>query len=343
MAVIGATGYTGVELVRLLCRHPDVELTVLTSQSYVGQPFWHVYPSLFRYVELECADAAPELVAAEAEVAFVALPHGHAMGVAAALLEKGCRVVDLGADFRFREKQTYEQWYRIPHTAAELLSTAVYGLPEWYRERIRGASLVANPGCYPTGALLALLPLVSTGWIDLRGIVVDAKSGVSGAGRTLSLNTHYGECNENLKPYSVPGHRHVPEMEQELSLAAQAEVRIAFTPHLVPMTRGILCTVYATPLRTVTAADVLDLYRETYRNEPFVRVLPDGMLPQTKAVAGSNYCDLAAVVDARTGRLILFSAIDNLVKGAAGQAVQNMNIMCGLPETRGLEQPPLYP
>lgn len=331
------------ELVRLLCRHPDVELTVLTSQSYVGQPFWRVYPSLFRYVELECADSTPELVAAEADVAFVALPHGHAMGVAAALLDKGCRVVDLGADFRFREKQTYEQWYRIPHTAPELLPAAVYGLPEWYRERIRTASLVANPGCYPTGALLALLPLVRAGWIDLRGIVVDAKSGVSGAGRVTTLTTHYGECNENLRPYSVPGHRHVPEMEQELSLIAQAEVRIAFTPHLVPMTRGILCTVYATPLRTVSATDILNLYRETYRDEPFVRVLPDGMLPQTKAVAGSNYCDLAAAVDARTGRVILFSAIDNLVKGAAGQAVQNMNIMCRLPETRGLEQPALYP
>ncbi len=331
------------ELVRLLCRHPDVELTVLTSQSYVGQPFWRVYPSLFRYVELECADSAPELVAAEADVAFVALPHGHAMGVAAALLDKGCRVVDLGADFRFREKQTYEQWYRIPHTAPELLPAAVYGLPEWYRERVRTASLVANPGCYPTGALLALLPLVRAGWIDLRGIVVDAKSGVSGAGRATTLTTHYGECNENLRPYSVPGHRHVPEMEQELSLIAQAEVRIAFTPHLVPMTRGILCTVYATPLRTVSATDILNLYRETYRDEPFVRVLPEGMLPQTKAVAGSNYCDLAAAVDARTGRVILFSAIDNLVKGAAGQAVQNMNIMCRLPETRGLEQPALYP
>ncbi|MBC7105774.1 MAG: N-acetyl-gamma-glutamyl-phosphate reductase, partial [Firmicutes bacterium] len=330
VAVIGATGYTGVELVRLLCRHPDVELTVLTSQSYVGQPFWKVYPSLLRHVELECADAAPELVAAEAEVAFVALPHGHAMGVVAGLLERGCRVVDLGADFRFRSKQAYEHWYRVPHTAPELLPAAVYGLPEWYRERIRTASLVANPGCYPTGALLALLPLVKAGLVDPDGIVVDAKSGVSGAGRAATLTTHYGECNENLKPYGVPGHRHVPEMEQELSLAAGREVRLAFTPHLVPMTRGILCTVYVRPVRRLGAAEVLELYREAYRNEPFVRVLPEGMLPQTKAVAGSNYCDLAAAADPRTGRVILFSAIDNLVKGAAGQAVQNMNIMCRL-------------
>lgn len=330
-------------MVRILCRHPDVKLTVLTSQSYTGRPFWQVYPSLYHYVELDCVDAPPEQVATESDVAFVALPHGHAMAVAGVLLEKGCRVVDLGADFRFRTSRTYEQWYKISHTAPELLRRAVYGLPEWYRDKIRTAELVANPGCYPTGALLALLPLVRAGWIDLHGIVVDAKSGVSGAGRVPTLTTHYGECNENIRAYGVPGHRHVPEIEQEVSLMAGTETRISFTPHLVPMTRGILCTIYAAPVRSVTAAEILDLYRETYRNEPFVRVLPEGLLPQTKAVAGSNYCDLAAVVDNRTRRVILFSAIDNLVKGAAGQAVQNMNIMCGLPESRGLEQPALYP
>ncbi|MBE3587066.1 MAG: N-acetyl-gamma-glutamyl-phosphate reductase [Thermoanaerobacteraceae bacterium] len=342
-SVIGATGYAGGELVRLLSSHPAVQLVGLTTQSYAGQAFWEVYPHLYGYVDIICREQDLPALLAESDVVFTALPHGHAMAVAREVLQAGRALVDLGADFRLHEVQVYQDWYRVEHTAPELLPRAVYGLPEIHREKIRSARLVANPGCYPTSAILALAPLLKRGLVDTDTIVIDSKSGVSGAGRGLSLTTHYCEVNESIKAYGVASHRHTPEMEQELSGLAGKRVVISFTPHLTPMNRGILSTIYARLLISLGQEEILSLYREFYREAKFVRVLPAGMLPATKMVVGSNHCDIGLVVDSRTGRVVVVSAIDNLIKGAAGQAVQNMNIMFGLPEDTGLAGPGIYP
>jgi len=341
--IIGATGYAGAELVRILSAHPQVELVALCTQSYGGKAFCEVYPYLYKHVFSYCRELDLPALAEEADVVFTALPHGHAAPLAREVLGRGKKFIDLGADFRFRRREVYEQWYKVEHTAPELLEQAVYGLPEIHREKIRGASLVANPGCYPTSVILALAPLLRHGLVDAGTVVADSKSGVSGAGRGLSLGTHFSEVNENFRAYNVGVHRHTPEIEQELSELAGEEVVISFTPHLTPMNRGILSTVYASLKREMTLEQVRSVYEEYYRNEFFVRLLPPGILPQTKAVAGSNHCDIVPVVDPRTGRVVVLSAIDNLVKGAAGQAVQNMNLMFGLPETTGLDRPGLYP
>lgn len=343
VGIVGASGYTGAELVRILLRHPEAELAVLTSRSYAGQQLAAVFPHLSGCTDrvLEVFDAAK--MAAACDVVFTALPHGHAVPVARAVLERGKKLIDLGADFRFRDAAVYEAWYKVKHEAPELAREAVYGLPELYRDRVRGAALVANPGCYPTASLLATVPLLKAGVIDPATIIIDAKSGLSGAGRKLDLRSHYAEVNENVTAYNVGVHRHTPEIEQELTAAAGTEVRVSFTPHLVPQTRGILTTVYATLRKELTTGALLDIYREFYRDEPFIRVLPEGVLPRTKSVTGSNIVHLGAVADPRTGRAVLLAAIDNLVKGASGQAVQNMNLLFGLPETTGLDFVGLYP
>ncbi|MDI6907135.1 MAG: N-acetyl-gamma-glutamyl-phosphate reductase [Thermoanaerobacterales bacterium] len=341
--VIGATGYAGAELVRLLARHPAVRLAALTSRSYAERPLSAVYPHLYGHVDEVLREFDPDELVSECDVVFTALPHGHAMEVGRKVLDRGKKLVDIGADFRLADVAVYEEWYRVTHTAPEILPRVVYGLPELNREHIAGAPVVANPGCYPTASILALAPALKAGLADPASIIIDAKSGVSGAGRGLSLRTHFAECNENFQAYGVPGHRHTPEIEQELSRLAGRPVRVSFTPHLAPMNRGILATVYFSLSRPVTADELHAVYREFYSEEPFVRVLPPGTLPQTKAVAGSNHCDLNVVADARTGRAVVLSAIDNLVKGAAGQAVQNMNIMFGRPEGEGLAGPGLYP
>ncbi|MBC7326127.1 MAG: N-acetyl-gamma-glutamyl-phosphate reductase, partial [Moorella sp. (in: Bacteria)] len=277
------------------------------------------------------------------DVIFVSLPHGHAMALAPEIVGRGKIFIDLGADFRFRNPDIYEKWYRVTHTARALAAEATYGLPEIYREEIRTARLVANPGCYPTSVILGLAPLLKKGLVAPDSIIIDSKSGVSGAGRGLSLNTHYCEVNENIKAYGVASHRHTPEIEQELSLLAGQEVVVSFTPHLTPMTRGILSTIYARLTRPVGQEEVINVYKDFYFREPFVRVLPAGTLPATKMVVGSNHCDLGLVVDNRTGRIIVVAAIDNLIKGASGQAVQNMNIILGFPEDTGIAGPGLYP
>ncbi|MDK2887769.1 MAG: N-acetyl-gamma-glutamyl-phosphate reductase [Thermoanaerobacter sp.] len=342
-SVIGATGYAGAELVRLLNAHPQVELVGLTTQSYAGKAFWEVYPHLYGYVDLVCEEQDLPALVERSDVIFTALPHGHAMAVAREVVGRGKALVDLGADFRLHDPAVYQEWYKVEHTAAELLPQAVYGLPEIHREKIRSARLVANPGCYPTSVILALAPLLKEGLIDTGSIIIDSKSGVSGAGRGLSLNTHYCEVNESIKAYGVAAHRHTPEIEQELSALAGKKVLVSFTPHLTPMIRGILSTIYARLAGQKSTEEILALYREFYRQEKFVRVLPAGMLPATKMVAGSNHCDIGLVVDRRTGRVVIISAIDNLIKGAAGQAVQNMNIMFGLAEDTGLYGPGVYP
>ncbi len=343
VSVIGATGYTGAELVRILSLHPHVELVALTTRSYVDMPLWEVYPHLYKYSRLVCEKMnLPELLDSS-DVVFVALPHGHAMPVALEAVKRGKKLIDLGADFRLKDYRVYEKWYKMEHSAREMLADAVYGLPEVNREKIKSAMLVANPGCYPTSAVLALAPLLEHGLIDTDSIIIDSKSGVSGSGRSLSLGSHFCEVNENFKAYNVAIHRHTPEIEQELGRIAGKNITVSFTPHLLPVTRGILSTVYAKLSNVLEQDEVRELYLNYYKNEFFVRVLPEGMLPQTKWVAGTNHCDLNMTVDPRTGRVIIISAIDNVVKGASGQAVQNMNIICGLPEDTALAGPALYP
>ncbi len=339
-AVVGATGYAGAELVRLLHQHPRVELLAVTARE-PGRPLTDSYPHLLPAGDLLLEEAE---AAGRADVVFLALPHGLAGKLAPSFLERGCRVVDLGADFRLSEPAVYARWYGTEHPAPEALRGAVYGLPELFRAEIRGAGLVANPGCYPTAAALALAPFLAAGTVAPRGVVVDAKSGVSGAGRSVSLGVHFGEVNENLRPYSLAGrHRHTPEIEQTLGRVAGTEVRVSFNPHLVPMTRGILCTAYAPLEGSLGGGDAQAIQRDFYRGEPWVHVLQEGRWPETKMCLGSNNCFVAASVDERAGLLVAVAALDNLVKGAAGQAVQNMNLMLGWEETLGLPRLALYP
>lgn len=336
VAVVGATGYTGFELVALLEKHPRVELTLITSQTYVGQPICEVFPALRGVSSLVCESLDIDNLVQRADFVFVALPHKTAMGVVAQLIRAGKAVVDLSADFRFRDPATYEEWYQ-EHTAKDLLSEAVYGLPELHADRIRSSRLVGNPGCYPTGVILSAAPLVAAGVVDLDSLIADCKSGVSGAGRAATMITHFCEVNEGLRAYKVGEHRHTPEIEQELSAIAGRPIRLVFTPHLVPMSRGILTTLYATLSESVTNNEITLLYQKAYENAKFVRVLEGGLLPSTLNVRGANYCDIGWRLEPRTGRIIVISAIDNLTRGASGQAVCNMNLMCGFDEAAGLD------
>lgn len=342
VAVVGASGYTGLELIRLLVRHPEVEIVALTSREYQGQPLRAVFPSLAGILDLSFIGPDPKKIAARAEFIFTALPHKAAMEVIPRFIQAGRKVVDLSADFRFQDQTVYEQWYQ-PHSAPELLAEAVYGLPELHREAIRRARLVGNPGCYPVSVILGLAPLLKAGLIDPESIIADCKSGVSGAGRGVTLGSLYCEVNEGFRAYKVAAHRHNPEIEQELSRVAGFPVQLTFTPHLVPMSRGILGTLYAHWQRPVTDTEIFDLYHEFYLGHPFIRLCPPGSLPNTVFVRGSNYCDLGFCLDRRAGRIIILSAIDNLTRGASGQAVHNLNLMLGFPETQGLEAVPLVP
>jgi N-acetyl-gamma-glutamyl-phosphate reductase len=339
--IVGATGYAGAELVRILSGHPQVELTVLTSRQFAGVKFDAVYPAMAGRVNLTCAELEIEAVCDRADIVFLALPHQLPMKIVPEFIRRNVRVVDLSADFRFDDAAVYESAYQA-HTAGDLLEKAVYGLSEIYFEDIRAAVLIGNPGCYPTSALLPLIPLVKAGFLELNSLVVDSKSGVSGAGRSLSLTSHFCEVNESFKAYKVAGHRHNAEMDAVLSREAQQAVKLTFVPHLVPMSRGMLTTIYASPVKGVKAEDVRNCLADAYSAKAFIRLSPEGRVPDTLHVKGTNYCDIGFVLDKRTHRLILISAIDNLVKGAAGQAVQNMNIMMGIDETTGLMQMP-YP
>lgn len=343
VSILGSTGYTGAELVRILSTHPFCELTYLGSQSYAGQSFTDVFSHLHGLVDKECGEHDVDQAVAASDVIFVALPHGHSAPVVGEAVSRGRKVIDLGADFRFRDPRIYEQWYGVKHGQPSLLDRAVYGLPELRRPEVKGAEIVANPGCYPTGAVLALAPLLAEELIWPDSIIIDSKSGVSGAGRGLALSSMFSEVNESVHPYGVVTHRHTPEIEQELTRLAGEQVKVTFTPHLIPMTRGILTTVYASLKKDVSMPELRDAYRCFYAREIFVRILPAGCWPRTKWVWGSNYIDIGLTVDERTGRVIVVSAIDNLVKGASGQAVQNMNIMFELPEDTGLGMAPLFP
>ncbi len=341
VAVVGATGYAGAELVRILAGHPQVKLTVLTSRQYAGERFDHVYPAMGGLVDLVCEAYSAERIGNEADVVFMALPHQLPMTFVPDLIKQGLKVIDLSADFRFNDAAIYESVYQ-PHIAKELLNSAVYGLSEVYNGQIKTAMLIGNPGCYPTSVLLPLAPLIRQGLLDPATLVADSKSGVSGAGRSLSQTSHYCEVNESFKAYKVAVHRHNPEMDAVLSREAQQPVSITFVPHLVPMTRGMLTTIYATPKAGLKAQDIIDCYWSVYSQRPFIRLCPMDKQPDTLHVRGTNFCDIGLKIDDRNNRLILISAIDNLVKGAAGQAVQNMNLMRGFDETGGLLHVP-YP
>ena len=342
IGIIGATGYTGVELLRLLLHHPEVEVTALTSQKYAGVQIGQVFPSLTKHLQVKCEELSVEEISKKTDFVFTALPHKTAMETVPLFYRMGKRVVDLSADFRLKDPEVYERWYQ-KHTAPDLLSESVYGLPELHRDKIRSAKIVGNPGCYPTGALIGLIPLIKKGFVTSEGIVVDSKSGVSGAGRDVVLESLFCEVNEGVKAYKIFAHRHTPEIEQELSLLSQKKIAVAFVPHLIPMDRGILTTLYVQLTKKMKTEELLNAFQECYEGEPFVRIYPKGKLPNTKDVRGSNFCDIGAVVSEADGRAVVVTAIDNLVKGASGEAIQNMNIMLGYPETMGLDVVPLFP
>lgn len=339
--MLGATGYAGVELLRILIQHPRVRLTVVTSQQFVGKRVSEIYPSLLGKCDLFLQEIRVQKIASQIDLAFTALPHENSMAVVADLVERGKRVIDLSADFRLRDPKTYLQWYRL-HQAPHLLRAAIYGLTEIHRKNIAKARLVANPGCYPTGAVLGLAPLYAEKMVQ-GPVLIDAKSGVTGAGRSSAVELSFGEVNENLKAYHVGVHRHTPEIEQELSRIAKKPVTVLFTPHLVPMSRGILSTIYVELKKSLGEEKLAKIYKDFYRQDPFIRILPSGSFPQTKEVRGSNDCAIGFRQDTRVGRLVVITAIDNLVKGAAGQAVQNMNLMYGWPEVEGLRGMALVP
>lgn len=343
VGIVGASGYTGVELARILAGHPEVCLTVATSRQYAGKPLAEVFPNLRKRVDIICENLAVEELVERADFFFCAVPHKTAMDIVPRLLAAGKKVVDLSADFRIHDAAVYEAWYQ-PHSSPQFLAEAAYGLPEMYRNTIASARLTANPGCYPTSVILALTPLLRAGLIDADTLIIDSKSGTSGAGRAASVSTLFCEVSDGFKAYKVGGtHRHIPEIEQELTLAAGRPVTITFTPHLLPISRGILSTIYATLTEAGRNTDLQTIYEQTYGEEPFVRVLPAGTVPATQHVRGSNCCDIGLQHDPRTGRLIVMSAIDNIVKGASGQAVQNMNLMNGFAETTGLMGAPFFP
>ena len=341
--IIGSTGYAGGELVRILTGHKDAEIKWYGSRSYIDKKYADVYRNMFEIVDAVCMDDNMEELAEQVDVIFTATPQGLCASLVNEVILSKTKIVDLSADFRLKDVGVYEEWYKIEHKAPQFIEEAVYGLCEVNREEIKKARLVANPGCYTTCSILTAYPLAKEGLIDMDTLIIDAKSGTSGAGRGAKLPNLFCEVNENMKAYGVANHRHTPEIEEQLGYAAGRQVTLNFTPHLVPMNRGILATEYAKLKDGVTYEEVKAVYDEYYKEEKFIRVLDRGVYPETKWVEGSNYVDIGFEIDRRTGRIIMMGAIDNLVKGAAGQAVQNMNLMFGLKESEGLELVPMFP
>ena len=343
VAICGASGYAGAELLRILSGHPEVEVVSVTSEKSSGKSPVELFPHLQKYTHLSYEPLLPEGLLRKADFFFMALPHKASQPAVALLHKEGKKVVDLSADFRLRDAAVYEEWYKTPHNYKDVLKKAVYGLPELHRAKIKKTGLVANPGCYPTGAILGIYPALKNGLASPEGIVVDSKSGTSGAGRQSGQRFSFCEVNEAFQAYSVASHRHTPEIEQEISAVAKKPVTINFTPHLLPVNRGILSTIYMKAARKTATEDALSVYEKIYRNEPFVKILGPAQLPDISAVRGTNRCDIGIRFDGRTGTLIVITAIDNLVKGAAGQAVHNMNLMMGYPEETGLTQLAVFP
>lgn len=342
VGIIGATGYVGIEIVRLLQNHPEINISTVVSHSFAGQKISDVYPNLKNIFDMECESLDIDKISDKADVFITALPHGISKEVIPKLIERNKRVIDHSGDFRYKSVEVYEKWYNAKHGMPHLLDMAVYGLPELYRENIKDARIVANPGCYPTCSVLGIAPLLKNKLIKTKGIIINAASGITGAGRNTDLPFQFCESSENFKAYKVATHRHTSEIEQELSILADEDIMLSFTPHLVPMKRGMLCTIYADLACDKSAKEIIDIYKEHYKDEFFVRIMDEGKLPETKYVAGSNYIDIGIAVDERLGRVIVLSALDNLGKGASSQAVQDLNIMLGLPEHSGLTAPAFY-
>lgn len=339
--VLGATGYAGSELVRILLSHKDVEITLLVSHSYAGQKMSDIYPSMNGVCDIVLSELDADEAAKKCDVVFTALPHGASKDVIPSLYEKGLTVIDLSGDYRYNDKEVYKAWYGQEHTSPELLKASVYGLPELHREEIKKTRLIGNPGCYTTCSILGIAPLVKNKAVSLKNIIIDAKSGVTGAGRGVSIDYHFCECTENMKAYKIATHRHTSEIEQELSLLAGEDIILSFTPHLVPLKRGILATIYANLNGEFSKEDLIKMYKDFYENEYFVRIYEKG-LPETNHVAGSNFVDIGLEIDKRLNRVVISSAIDNIYKGAAGQAVQNMNIIFGLDEKEAIKNAGFY-
>ncbi|MCM3569452.1 N-acetyl-gamma-glutamyl-phosphate reductase [Neobacillus mesonae] len=342
-AIIGGTGYGSIELIRLIHQHPYLEVGTVVSNSQAGNNFSDSYPHLSEVIEQPLEKFDAESIAKNNEVVFLATPSGVSSNLVPQLMETGIKCIDLSGDFRLRSAEQYETWYKKRPASHEYIKQAVYGLSEIYPEKVKTASLLSNPGCYPTAATLGLLPILKTNLADKESIIIDAKSGVTGAGRGLSLTSHYAEINENIKAYKLGAHQHIPEIEQVLSDESGSPITVTFMTHLAPMNRGIMCTMYLKLNQKIPTKEVVELYNEFYKNKPFVRIRPVGVVPSTKEVQGSNYCDIGLHADERTNRLTVVSVIDNLVKGAAGQAIQNANLMFGWDEQSGLNQLPIYP
>ncbi len=343
VGIIGSTGYAGGELARLLLQREDIEIKWYGSRSYIDQKYASVYQNMFRLTDDVCMDDNMKELAEQVDVVFTATPQGLCSTLVNEEILSKVKIIDLSADFRIKDVAVYEQWYKLQHGAPQYIEEAVYGLPEINREKIKNARLIANPGCFPTCSFLSVYPLVKEGLIDPNTVIIDAKSGTSGAGRGAKVDSLFCEVNENIKAYGVASHRHTPEIEEQLSYAAGKPVTISFTPHLVPMNRGILVTAYASLTKDVTYEEVKAAYDKYYENEYFIRVLNKDVVPQTRWVEGSNFVDVNFKIDPRTKRIVMMGAIDNMVKGAAGQAIQNMNLMFGLPENTGLKQIPVFP
>lgn len=343
VGIVGATGYAGGELARLLLQREDIEIRWFGSKSYVGQAYTSLYQNMYQMTDAVCGSDDMEQISKEVDVIFTATPQGLCASLLDEEILSRVKVIDLSADFRIKDVAVYEEWYKLCHKAPQFIGEAVYGLPEINREKIKGARLIANPGCYPTCSFLTVYPLVKEGIIDHSTLIIDAKSGTSGAGRGAKVANLYCEVNESIKAYGVAGHRHTPEIEEQLTLAAGEPVRISFTPHLVPMDRGILVTAYASLAKEVSYEEVKAIYDRYYADERFVRVLEKDVCPETRWVKGSNFVDVNFKLDTRTGRIVMMGAMDNMVKGAAGQAIQNMNLLFGLPEDKGLKLVPMFP
>ncbi|MGN9017790.1 N-acetyl-gamma-glutamyl-phosphate reductase [Lachnospiraceae bacterium HCP1S3_C3] len=343
VGIIGSTGYAGVELVRLLTQHKEAEVVWYGSRSYIDKKYYEVFQNMFQIVDDKCLDDNMDELAKQVDVIFTATPQGLCASLVNEDILSKVKIIDLSADFRIKDVSVYEKWYGIEHKSPQFIDEAVYGLCEINRDKVKNARLIANPGCYPTCSTLSIYPMVKEGLVDVSSIIIDAKSGTSGAGRGAKVNNLFCEVNENIKAYGVATHRHTPEIEEQLSYAAGEQVLINFTPHLIPMQRGILVTAYANLKKKVSYEEVKAAYDKYYANEKFVRVLDKDVVPETRWVEGSNYVDVNFRIDERTGRVIMMGAMDNLIKGAAGQAVQNMNLMFGLEESMGLEQIPMFP
>lgn len=343
VGIIGSTGYAGQELVRLLLQHKEAEIVWYGSRSYCNQAYSSIFGNMTKLVDVNCLEDKIEELSKQADVIFTATPQGFCASIVNETVLSQTKVIDLSADFRLKDIDIYESWYGIEHKSPQFIEEAIYGLCEINRDKIRNARLIANPGCYPTCSILSIYPLAKEGLIDMDTLIIDAKSGVSGAGRSAKVGNLYCEVNESIKAYSVATHRHTPEIEEQLSYASNQKVMLNFTPHLVPMNRGILVTSYATLKKELSHEEIKEVYKKYYKNEYFIRVLEKDICPETRWVEGSNFVDINIKIDKRTNRVIIMGAMDNLVKGAAGQAVQNMNLMFGLKETEGLQIVPLFP